>query len=173
MGIITVHGRAMGSTQVTLTAGTVSKTIPVTVKSANLLSYGPAEGNGLTVTVNTDGSLHVKGTPSARWGGVQWEFPTPVPAGTNIRTKAFKSDPNLAASINFLDANGGLLGKDNFGQDMTVPEETKTWRLKIYCQVYPPQAVDADFQIDARADSAPDAWMRPDDTTLQGGVALS
>lgn len=169
MGTITVTGVTPGTTDITLTAGTVTRTIPVTVTSANLLSYGPAEGNGLTATVNTDGSLHVKGTPSAQWKGVQWEFPTPLPADTNIHTKAFKSDPSLTASINFLDANGGLLGNDDFGQDMTVPEETKTWRLKIYCRVNPPQAVDADFQLDARADSAPDAWMRPDDTTLQGG----
>lgn len=40
----------------------VKTDVPVTVLSRNLLSYGPAEGNGLTATVNTDGSLHVTGT---------------------------------------------------------------------------------------------------------------
>lgn len=47
MGTIQVTGRAMGSTSLNLKAGTVTKTVPVTVKSINLLSYGPASGNGV------------------------------------------------------------------------------------------------------------------------------
>ena len=59
MTTITITGKKPGKTDVTIssTVNPAVKTIvPVTVKSRNLLSYGPAEGNGLTATVNTDGS---------------------------------------------------------------------------------------------------------------------
>lgn len=57
MGALSITGIKPGSTSLKLTAGKITKTVPITVLSRNLLSYGPAEGNGLTATVNTDGSL--------------------------------------------------------------------------------------------------------------------
>ena len=86
MGTIQVTGRAMGSTSLNLKAGTITKTIPVSVKSRNLLSYGPASGNGLTATVNSDGSLHITGTASKQWAGVAWVFPCPVQGNVTLRT---------------------------------------------------------------------------------------
>lgn len=62
MGALSITGIKPGSTSLKLTAGKITKTVPITVLSRNLLSYGPAEGNGLTATVNTGGSLHVTGT---------------------------------------------------------------------------------------------------------------
>ena len=62
MAELNITGLKTGSTSLKLTAGKVTKTVPITVLSRNLLSYGPAEGNGLTATVNSDGSLHVTGT---------------------------------------------------------------------------------------------------------------
>ena len=62
---ISVTGVKPGNTTVTINSKTspnISKKVQVTVKSRNLLAYGTAEGNGLTATVNTDGSLHVTGT---------------------------------------------------------------------------------------------------------------
>ena len=70
MAKLNITGVKPGSTSLKLTAGKVTKTVPVTVKSRNLLSYGPAEGNGLTATVNTDGSLHVTGTATGQWRGL-------------------------------------------------------------------------------------------------------
>lgn len=64
MGALSITGIKPGSTSLKLTAGKITKTVPITVLSRNLLSYGPAEGSGLTATVNTDGSLHVTGTVS-------------------------------------------------------------------------------------------------------------
>lgn len=78
---ISVTGVKPGNTTVTINSKTspnISKRIPVTVKSRNLLAYGPAEGNGLTATVNTDGSLHVTGTATRQWHGLSWTFPCPV-----------------------------------------------------------------------------------------------
>ena len=78
MGALSITGIKPGSTSLKLTAGKITKTVPITVLSRNLLSYGPAEGNGLTATVNTDGSLHVTGTAARQWAGLAWTFPCPV-----------------------------------------------------------------------------------------------
>lgn len=55
MGALSITGIKPGSTSLKLAAGKITKTVPITVLSRNLLSYGPAEGNGLpppsTVTV--------------------------------------------------------------------------------------------------------------------------
>lgn len=67
MTTITITGKKPGKTDVTIssTVNPAVKTIvPVTVKSRNLLAYGPASAYGLTATVNSDGSLHVTGTAS-------------------------------------------------------------------------------------------------------------
>ena len=78
MGAISITGKSMGATSLKLTAGKITKTVPVTVLSRNLLAYGPASGNGLTATVNSDGSLHVTGTATGQWRGLSWTFPCPV-----------------------------------------------------------------------------------------------
>uniref|UniRef100_UPI0040280FA5 hypothetical protein n=1 Tax=Bifidobacterium longum TaxID=216816 RepID=UPI0040280FA5 len=51
MTTITITGKQPGKTDVTISSTVnpaVKTVVPVTVKSRNLLSYGPAEGNGLT-----------------------------------------------------------------------------------------------------------------------------
>ena len=83
---LNITGVKPGSTSLELTAGTVTKTVPVTVLSRNLLAYGPAEGNGLTATVNTDGSLHVTGAAARQWAGLGWTFPCPVQGTVILRT---------------------------------------------------------------------------------------
>lgn len=55
MGALSITGIKPGSTSLKLTAGKITKTVPITVLSRNLLSYGPAEGNGLTATVTLTG----------------------------------------------------------------------------------------------------------------------
>lgn len=76
MTTITITGKKPGKTDVTISSTVnpaVKTDVPVTVLSRNLLSYGPAEGNGLTATVNTDGSLHVTGAAP----GITVTAPTP------------------------------------------------------------------------------------------------
>ena len=102
MGGIRVTGLLMGSTSLDIKAGSVTKTIPVTVKSRNLLSYGPAEGNGLTATVNSDGSLHVTGTATGQWRGLSWTFPCPVQGTVKL---SGTSIAGLSFNIKCLDAN--------------------------------------------------------------------
>lgn len=77
MGALSITGIKPGSTSLKLTAGKITKTVPITVLSRNLLSYGPAEGNGLTATVNTDGSLHVTGAAARSMAWPVVDVPMP------------------------------------------------------------------------------------------------
>lgn len=88
---INITGVKPGSTSLKLTAGTVTKTVPVTVLSRNLLSYGPASGNGLTATVNTDGSLHVTGTVSLFLNVISTEA-TPTAKDGDLRIQLESGD---------------------------------------------------------------------------------
>lgn len=108
MGAISITGKSRGATSLKLTAGKITKTVPITVLSRNLLSYGPAEGNGLTATVNTDGSLHVTGAAARQWAGLVWTFPCPVQGTVILRSPTFIA--GLDTSVKFLDAKGHRLG---------------------------------------------------------------
>lgn len=81
-GGVSVTGVEPGTTTIAIKSTTnpnISKKVPVTVKSRNLLAYGPASGNGLTVTVAQDGSLDFSsGTESVPLNkGVRWAFDVP------------------------------------------------------------------------------------------------
>lgn len=91
MGALSITGIKPGSTSLKLTAGKITKTVPITVLSRNLLSYGPAEGNGLTATVNTDGSLHVTGTASLFLNVISTEA-TPTAKDGDLRVQLESGD---------------------------------------------------------------------------------
>lgn len=168
MGGIRVTGLLMGSTSLDIKAGSVTKTIPVTVKSRNLLSYGPAEGNGLTATVNTDGSLHVTGTATGQWRGLSWTFPCPV-QGTVILSRPTSID-GLTVSVKCLDADGGQLGAQVIvGNAVAIPAGTVSLRFEILSSEATPTAKDGDFRVQLESGDTAHEWMRPDNTSLRGG----
>lgn len=168
MGTIQVTGRAMGSTSLNLKAGTITKTVPVTVKSINLLSYGPASSNGLTATVNSDGSLHVTGTASRQWTGLSWTFPCPV-QGTVILSRPTSLD-GLTVSVKCLDAKGGQLGAQiNTGNARTVPAGTVSLRFEILANEATPTEKNGDLRVQLESGDTAHDWMKPDNTSLKGG----
>ena len=169
MGTIQVTGRAMGSTSLNLKAGTVTKTVPVTVKSINLLSYGPASGNGLTATVNSDGSLHVTGTATRQWRGVSWKFPCPV-QGT-VKFSLSGDFSGLACNVKCLDANDNQLGEqiNTSNSVATIPAGTVSLRFEILSSEATPTAKDGDLRIQLESGDTAHEWMRPDNTSLKGG----
>lgn len=167
MGAIQVTGLKMGSTSLDIKAGTVTKTVPVTVLSRNLLSYGPASGSGLTATVNSDGSLHVKGTSTKQWAGLAWKFPCPV-QGIVILSRPTSLD-GLTVSVKCFDAKGGQLGAQiNVGNAGTVPAGTVSLRFEILCTEATPTAKDGDLRIQLEFGDTAHDWMRPDNTSLRG-----
>lgn len=170
---ISVTGVKPGNTTVTINSKTspnISKRISVTVKSRNLLSYGPAEGNGLTATVNGDGSLHITGTAARQWAGLAWTFPCPVQGTVILRTPTFI--PGLTASVKFLDAKGHQLdGQVVSGSNaMAVPAGTVNLRFEILCTEATPTAKDGDLRVQLESGDTAHEWMRPDNTSLKGGV---
>lgn len=167
MGAISITGKSMGATSLKLTAGKITKTVPITVLSRNLLSYGPAEGNGLTATVNTDGSLHVTGTATGQWRGLSWTFPCPV-QGNVILSRATIID-GLTVSVKCLNADGGQLGAQiNTGNVGTVPAGTVSLRFEILCTETTPTMKNSDLRIQLESGTTAHDWMRPDNTSLSG-----
>lgn len=169
MGALSITGIKPGSTSLKLTAGKITKTVPITVLSRNLLSYGPAEGNGLTATVNSDGSLHVKGTSTKQWAGLAWKFPCPVQGTVILRSPT--PIPGLTGSVKFLDAKGQPLGNQvvSGSNAMAVPAGTVNLRFEILCTEATPTAKDGDFRIQLESGTTAHDWMRPDNTSLSGG----
>lgn len=169
MGALSITGIKPGSTSLKLTAGKITKTVPITVSTRNLLSYGPAEGNGLTVTVNTDGSLHVTGTAARQWAGLRWTFPCPV-QGTVILSSPTFID-GLSASVKFLDAKGHQLGGQviSGGNAVAIPAGTVSLRFEILSSEATPTAKDGDLRVQLESGTTAHEWMRPDNTSLRGG----
>lgn len=161
---ISVTGVKPGNTTVTINSKTspnISKRIPVTVKSRNLLSYGPESGNGLTATVNSDGSLHVTGTATGQWRGVSWTFPCPV-QGTVILSRPTSID-GLTVSVKCLDAKGGQLGSQlNAGNAEVIPAGTVSLRFEILCTEATPTAKDGDLRVQLESGDTTHDWMKPD-----------
>lgn len=172
MGAISITGKSMGATSLKLTAGKITKTVPITVLSRNLLSYGPAEGNGLTATVNSDGSLHVKGTASRKWAGIQWTFPCPVHGAVTLSRPT--SIDGLTVSVKCLDAKGGQLGAQiNTGNAGTVPAGTVSLRFEILASEDTPTEKNGDLRVQLESGDTAHDWMKPDNTSLGGGGAMS
>lgn len=168
MGAISITGKSVGATSLKLTAGKITKTVPITVLSRNLLSYGPASGNGLTVTVNSDGSLHVTGTATGQWMGVSWTFPCTV-QGNVILSRPTSID-GLTVSVKCLDADGGQLGAQVIvGNATAVPAGTVSLRFEILCTETTPTAKDGDLRVQLESGDTAHDWMKPDNTSLKGG----
>lgn len=169
---LNITGVKPGSTSLELTAGTVTKTVPVTVLSRNLLAYGPAEGNGLTATVNTDGSLHVTGAAARQWAGLAWTFPCPVQGTVKL---SGTSIAGLSFNIKCLDAKGQQLGDQmNLGNSvMAIPAGTVSLYLNVISIEATPIARDGDLRIQLESGTTAHDWMRPDNTSLSGGCELA
>lgn len=135
MGALSITGIKPGSTSLKLTAGKITKTVPITVLSRNLLAYGPASGNGLTVTVAQDGSLDFSsGTESVPlYKGVSWEFDVPEDiVGVPLIISYTGDVPGTLAIGLYANANslGGVYqGKNN--TVVTIPKGTTRVELRI------------------------------------------
>lgn len=173
MGALSITGIKPGSTSLKLTAGKITKTVPITVLSRNLLAYGPAEGNGLTATVNTDGSLHVTGTATGQWRGLSWTFPCPVQGTVILRDPTFIA--GLSTSVKFLDAKGHQLDGQvtSGGNAVAIPAGTVSLRFEILSSEATPTAKDGDLRIQLESGDTAHEWMKPDNTSLRGGYELA
>lgn len=173
MGALSITGIKPGSTSLKLTAGKITKTVPITVLSRNLLSYGPASGNGLTVTVAQDGSLDFSsGTESVPLHkGVSWKFDVPEGiVGVPLIISYTGDVPgNLIISL-YANANslGGVYqGKNN--TVVTIPKGTTRVELRILRGGVTAGSVSGNLKIQLELGNTAHEWMKPDVTSLEGG----
>lgn len=173
MGALSITGIKPGSTSLKLTAGKITKTVPITVLSRNLLSYGPAEGNGLTVTVAQDGSLDFSsGTESVPLHkGVRWEFDVPEGiVGVPLIISYTGDVPGSLVIGIYANANslGGVYqGKNN--TVVTIPKGTTRVELRILRGGVMAGSVSGNLKIQLELGNTAHDWMRPDNTSLRGG----
>lgn len=177
MGALSITGIKPGSTSLKLTAGKITKTVPITVLSRNLLSYGPASGNGLTVTVAQDGSLDFSsGTESVPLHkGVRWEFDVPEDiVGVPLIISYTGDVPgNLVISL-YANANslGGVYqGKNN--TVVTIPKGTTRVELRILRGGVTAGSVSGNLKVQLELGNTAHEWMKPDVTSLEGGYELA
>ena len=171
-GGVSVTGVKPGTTTIAIkstTSPNISKKVPVTVKSRNLLAYGPAEGNGLTATVNSDGSLHVTGTATRQWRGLSWTFPCPV-QGT-VKFSVTGGISGLVCNVKCLDANDNQLGEqiNTTNSVMAIPAGTVSLFLNVISAETTPTAKDSDIRVQLESGDTAHDWMKPDNTSLKGG----
>lgn len=173
MGALSITGIKPGSTSLKLTAGKITKTVPITVLSRNLLSYGPAEGNGLTATVAQDGSLDFSsGTESVPlYKGVRWEFDVPEGiVGVPLIISYTGDVPGKLVIGIYANANslGGVYqGKNN--TVVTIPKGTTRVELRILRGGVTAGSVSGNLKIQLELGNTAHEWMKPDVTSLEGG----
>lgn len=174
MGALSITGIKPGSTSLKLTAGKITKTVPITVLSRNLLSYGPASGNGLTATVAQDGSLDFSsGTESVPLNkGVRWELDVPEGiVGVPLIISYTGDVPGTLVISLYANANslGGVYqGKNNTA--VTIPKGTTRVELRIMRGGVTAGSVSGNLKIQLELGNTAHEWMRPDNTSLRGGA---
>lgn len=126
----------------------------------------------MTATVNSDGSLHVTGTATGQWRGLSWTFPCPVQGTVKLSGTSLAG---LSFNIKCLDAKGQKLGDQmNLGNSvMAIPAGTVSLFLNVISTEATPTAKDGDLRIQLESGTTAHDWMRPDNTSLRGGVAMS
>lgn len=175
-GGVSVTGVEPGATTIAIKSTTnpnISKKVPVTVKSRNLLAYGPASANALTVTVAQDGSLDFdSGTESVPLNkGVSWEFDVPEGIVGVPLTLSYTGDvPGTLVIALYANANslGGVYqGKNNTA--VTIPKGTTRVELRIIRGGVTAGSVSGNLKIQLELGTTAHEWMKPDNTSLEGG----
>lgn len=176
-GGVSVTGVEPGTTTIAIKSTTnpnISKKVPVTVKSRNLLAYGPASANGLTVTVAQDGSLDFdSGTESVPLNkGVRWEFDVPEGiVGVPLIISYTGDVPGYLIIGIYANANslGGVYqGKNNTA--VTIPKGTTRVELRIMRGGAAAGSVSGNLKIQLELGNTAHEWMKPDNTSLKGGA---
>ena len=174
-GGVSVTGVEPGTTTIAIKSTTnpnISKKVPVTVKSRNLLAYGPASGSGLTATVNEDSSLHLAGDAPTANKGLRWRWECPDTAKGQTVIYSVAQFP--AGTYSYLQARGtnlNLLATLESGKPIVIPEDTVTLELRIAASTTNP--IDGDLRAQLELGATATDWTRPDNTGLRGVVAMS
>ncbi|TPF78340.1 hypothetical protein BW12_07130 [Bifidobacterium sp. UTCIF-3] len=174
MGALSVTGLKTGTTSLDITAGSISKTIPVTVKSSNLLAYGPASGNNLTVSVAADGSLDMTSSGNVEPGkGVIWTWQCPDELkGADLVLSYDGSVPGVLVAEIMGDGNNlATIWQGSNDKPVHVPSGTKTLSLRVTKGGNTAAPVTGNLKIKLNVGGKPAAWMKPDSTNVNGAAS--
>lgn len=175
---LNITGAAVGTTNLNLKTGSVTKSLPVTVESRNLLAYGPVATavNGIATTVEADGSLHVKSDSLMAGSGVKWPLGE-IPAGT-YQVTAHGDNPDTVFPwtgiyLAIVDADGKRLCYINVQQrppqTLTLSKATSLWL--VVCGAISSSGKSYDQTLHPAlyvSDDVPTAWEKPNGTSVEG-----
>lgn len=172
---INITGVKPGSTSLKLTAGTVTKTVPVTVRSRNLLVYGPVaqQDNGLGASVNDAGELVLTGSPTGKYKSLVWPLPK-LAAGEYTLSQSPAPEGMYNIYVQVL-ADGKIVGGTSLGTGGTgtvsIPDSYTTLSLRVReSNEMALPAAGYPLRLQLERGSAATAWMKPDNTSIEGGL---
>lgn len=177
MGALSITGKSMGSTSLNLKAGTITKTIPVTVLSRNLLAYGPVaqQDNGLGASVDDAGELVLTGNPTDKYKGLVWSLPK-LAAGEYTLSQSPAPEGTYNINVQII-ADGNTVGGTSLGtvdpRPVSIPDAYTTLVLRVRetnKTALPAEGYHMRLQLERG--SVATAWMKPDNTSLSGGVGV-
>lgn len=167
-GGLSLTGLKRGSTTLTLTAGTITTSVPITVLSRNILAYGPAQANGLTTRVNSDGSLHVSGQTTAANQGIKWRFPIPDDIkGKTVTYKLSTAPAGVYCYAQARNSSGVLATLLTSSPTQKLPETATEIELRVATNTTNP--IDGDIKVQVEPGETATTWMSPDTLDLAGG----
>lgn len=174
MSKLNITGVKPGSTSLKLTAGKITKTVPITVLSRNLLAYGPVaqQDNGLGASVNDAGELVLTGSPTGQYKGLVWSLPK-LAAGKYTLSQSPATEGTYNIHVQVL-ADGNIVGGTSLGTGGTgtvsIPDAYTTLVLRVReANKTALPAAGYPLRLQLERGSAATAWMKPDNTSLKGG----
>lgn len=155
-------GLTPGTTSLTLTAGNTTTIVPVTVKSANLLAYGPGQQDGMTFTITETGALHVTGEVTG-WRTVMWDIDLTGLAGQTV-TFSYADFPRPFDSYVTIVTSDGK--KTNKQGTFTLPDDLTQliYNFRHATTSTDPETVDMTVHPMLNLGGTALDWMRPDTT---------
>lgn len=142
--------------------------MPITVLSRNILAYGPAQANGLTTRVNSDGSLHVSGQTTAANQGIKWRFPIPDDIkGKTVTYKLSTAPAGVYCYAQARNSSGVLATLLTSSPTQKLPETATEIELRVATNTTNP--IDGDIKVQVEPGETATTWMSPDTLDLAGG----
>lgn len=159
-GGVSVSALTSGTTSLHIKAGKIADSMPVRVRSKNLIAYGPIAD---AVEINEDGTMNFIYPADGPNKDVTWEQPEPLPAGT-YTLHVENGSGNVYWDLRGIsNSSSGGIGSRTFTIDKPTP-------FSLHFGVTKGKRPGA-LKIQLEAGDTATSWVRPDITDLEGGGA--
>lgn len=161
-----ITGVGMGGGDILFKTSAIVKSVPVSVKSSNLLRYGATSFGGMNIAVNDDGSLHVTGQLDANSKFIYYDMPLTDIGLTPGDTVSFSAGNSMKDLTVGLIAPRPNMASQSIGENTVIDAAVTELRLRIYARK---SSVDVTIKPMLNHGSTVLPWMRPDDISYEGG----